>query len=148
MVLLVLGSQITKSQATSIDCCSVNYLVFIFAFVDRLITMSSVSATESSISSQLKCWRCDNIIWLVGGTVFCFLCTCLLLSNLISWRNVNFQMSPPDGDVSPNTSCNKESLICLLTPLTFSSLRESDKKLAISSPFQFHLKSLPMLKAP
>ena len=36
MVLLVLGSQITKSQATSSDCCSVNHVVFISAFVDRL----------------------------------------------------------------------------------------------------------------
>ena len=108
-------------------------------------TTSSVSATESLITSQLKCRRCDNLIWMVVATVFC---TCLVLSNLNFWRNVNFQMSLPDGDVSPNTSCNKESLICLLTPLTFSSLREPDKKLAISSPFHFHLKSLPMLKAP
>ena len=145
MVLLVLGSQITKTQATSIGCCSVIYLVFIFAFVDRLNDVLRVrDRIIHLLSVEVLKVRQYNLI----GRRNCFLCTCLLLSNLISWRNVNFQMSPPDGDVSPNTSCNKESLICLLTPLTFSSLRESDKKLAISSPFQFHLKSLPMLKAP
>ena len=81
MVLLVLGSQITKTQATSIDCCSVIYLVFIFAFVDRLNDVLRVrDRIIHLLSVKVLKVRQYNLI----GRRNYFVCTCLLLSNLIS----------------------------------------------------------------